>query len=278
MTMAMLEYELESEYEGEGEYEGEYEEEGEYETELFFGRLAGLAQRAARSPALRRVGLAAARTALRGAGPIGGAIGGAPGSAGARTGQRIGGQLGALLGSLLPQREYESEFEAEVNPIQRVYPDVMMEHLGHAATEAESEAEAEAFIGALVPIAARLIPRVAPAIMRAAPQMVRGLTNVTRMLRRNPATRPLVRTLPTVMRRTAADLARQSAGGRPVTPQAATRALARQTARVIGSPQQCVQAYRRSQALDRRFHRAAAQREDAPAQAACPNCGGAREW
>src|SRR5262245_38948048 len=75
------EYESEWEEEGEweeeweGEYEGEYEEEAE--TEAFFGRLASLARRGVSSPALRRVGLAAARSALRGAGRLGQAVGGA---------------------------------------------------------------------------------------------------------------------------------------------------------------------------------------------------------
>ena len=73
-----------------------------------------------------------------------------------------------------------------------------MEHLGHAATESESEAEAEAFIGALIPLAARLIPRVAPSIMRAAPRLIQGATGIARTLRRSPTTRPLVRTLPTI--------------------------------------------------------------------------------
>lgn len=232
---ALPEFEGEWEYEAEFEYEGEYE--GEYESEEFFRQLASLAARAAGSPALRRAGLGAARSALRGLGPVGGIIGGA-----------------------LPQREgeyeWEGEFEweGELNPIRRVYPDALMEHLGHAAATAQSEAEAEAFIGALVPLAARLVPRAAPAIMRAAPGLVRGLANVTRTLRRSPGTRPLVRTLPTVMRRTAASMARQAAQGRPVTPQTAVRTLARQSARVMCDPRAATAAYRRSRALDRRYH------------------------
>jgi hypothetical protein len=277
MSRATLEYELESEMEGEFEWEGEWESEwegeweseweGEYEAEEFFGRLASLARRAARSPMLRRVGLAAARTALGGLGSLGAAVGGQIGGAqGAALGRRLGSSAGRSLAGRLPQSEfefegeyegeYEWEFEEELNPIRRVYPDAMMEHLGHAATEAENEAEAEAFIGALVPMAARLVPRVAPTIMRSAPQLIRGLAGVTRMLRRSPATRQLVRTLPQVVRRTAASIAQQSAQGRPVTPQTAVRTLARQTARVVGSPQQAVQAYRRSRALDQRHHQA----------------------
>ncbi|MFN8453545.1 MAG: hypothetical protein U0401_02560 [Anaerolineae bacterium] len=259
----MYEYELElealPELEEEYEYEGEWE--GEFESEEFFRRLAGLARRAVQSPALRRVGLTAARTALRAG---------------------LGPQVGGLVGNLLPQSEFEGEFEweaegeaeweEEVNPIRRVYPDALMEHLGHAAAEAESEAEAEAFIGALVPLAARLIPRVAPAIMRAAPRLIRGATRVVRALRRSPTTRPLVRTLPTVVRRTAVSMARQAAQGRPVTPQAAVRTLARQTAQVLGSPQQSVQAWRHSCALDRRYHRAVRPARTRVARPAVPRC------
>ena len=64
--------------------------------------------------------------------------------------------------------------------------------------------------------------------------------------------------MPTIVRRTAANIAQQVAQGQPVTPQTAVRTLARQTARVLSSPQQSVQAYQRSRALDRRFTVAAA--------------------
>jgi hypothetical protein len=231
MSTLAPELELEGEAEYEGELEAEYE--GEEESEEFFRRLASLAA----SPVLRRVGQTAARSALRG----------------------VGGWLG-LDGELEMEGEWETEYEGEeegeweANPIRRVYPDALMEHLGHAATEAESEAEAEAFVGALIPLATRLIPRVAPAVLRAAPQLIRGVARVTRTLRRNPSTRPLVRTVPTIVRRTAATLARRVARGRPVTPQVAVRTLAGQTARVLSNPRQCVRAYRRSCALDRRYH------------------------
>jgi hypothetical protein len=266
--MYETEFEALSELEQEWEGEWESESEGESEEEAFFGRLAQLGRRAARSPALRRIGLTAARSALRGLGDVGGALGGALGPQGAALGRRLGAQAGRYLRRQLPQREYEMEFESEyeeeweseANPIGRVYPGVLMAHLGHAAARAQREAEAEAFIGALVPLAARVIPRAAPAIMRAAPGLVRGLASVTRTLRRSPTTRPLVSALPTVMRRTAASIARQSAQGQRVTPQTAVRTLARQTAQVIGNPRQVTQAYRQTRTLDRRYHQQQARR------------------
>lgn len=256
----MHEYEFESEWEGEGEgefeYEGEYE--GEMEGEEFFGRIAQLARSAAQNPALRRIGLQAARSALgglRGTGPDGAAA-------------------SNIIGSFLPQREYEGEFEYEyegegefesedfVNPQRRLSrgpsSEALMAHLGNAAASAESEDEAEAFIGALVPLAARLIPRVAPAVMRAAPQLIRGISNVAQRLRSNPATQQLVRTLPTIARNTVGQIARQVGQGRPVTAQTAVRALAQQTARVIGNPRAATAAYQRNRALDRRYHQTVA--------------------
>lgn len=248
MSTLAHELELEEEAEYEGEFEAEYE--GEEEGEEFLRQLASLATRAASSPGLRRIGQAAARSALRG---VGGLVG-------------LEGEL-ELEGEWEAELEGEEEAEWEANPIRRVYPDALMEHLGHAASEAESEAEAEAFVGALIPLAARVVPRLAPAVMRAAPQLIRGVARVTRTLRRNPATRPLVRAVPTIVRRTTSALARRAARGRPVTPQVAVRTLAGQTARVLSDPRQCVHAYRRSRSLDRRYHVAARRQPRGPGPA-----------
>lgn len=271
----MWEYEAEAlpGLEGELEWEGELEA----ESEEFFRRIAGLARRAASSPALRRIGLRAARGALSGLGGLGAAAGGAlGGTQGAALGRNLGSVLGRGLSGMLPQREWELEEEMEgeweVNPIRRVYPQALMEHLGHAAAEAETEEEAEAFLGALVPLAARA----APALMRVAPTLIRGVAGAARTLRANPATRPLVRAMPTVVRRTAQTLTRQAQQGRPVTPQRAAQTLARQTQRVISNPRQCAQAYQRSRALDRQFHRAAGPVASATREASLPPMRGHR--
>jgi hypothetical protein len=219
----------------------EEELEGEYEGEEFFGQLA---QRAARA------------------------------ALGSLTGQSDGEFEDEY--ELEGEAEYEGEFEYEdefeledewedeleyegermANPLRRVYPDAMMEHLGHAAAEAETEAEAEAFIGALVPLAARLARKAAPHVARSTPQLVRGLSSVARTLRRNPTTRQLVRVLPTVASRTTRTLARHAAHGRPITPRRAIRTLAGQTAAVLSNPRARNHIVRRARALDRTYHRA----------------------
>lgn len=154
--------------------------------------------------------------------------------------------------------EFESELEAFVNPIRRVYPDAeraLMEHLGRAASEAESEDEAEAFIGALLPLAAKLVPKIAPMVMKAAPKLIKGMTQLTSGLRSAPQTRGLVKTLPTIMARTVQSLDGQARNGRPITGQRALQTFARQSQRVLTQPQQRAKAMRQSKTLDRTYHR-----------------------
>lgn len=264
-TSAELEFlnELEDELESElgvsaGEFETElsHEADAEVEAEQFFGALAGLASRAVRSPALRRLALDAARSAIR----------------------------------AVTESEFETEAgEHELSPIRRVYPDAMMEHLAHEAQEAESEQEAvEAFLpliplmaakalplamkaaplvaklgakvlpqlaGKVLPkIAGRVAPRLFGQFMRSAPQMSRAVQGLTRRLWQNQRTRPLLRTVPTIVRRASVQLMKGAMRGRPITPRNAVRAIASNSVRVLSNPRAGVGAYRRSRRLDRRFH------------------------
>jgi hypothetical protein len=176
------------------------------------------------------------------------------------------------------ETEFESEFELEgefegegPNPVNRVYPDAMMEHLGRAAMEAESEFEAAEHFLPLIPlvaskllpiaakalpkIAGKVLPRVARAITRVTPRMTRSVGNLTRILHRNPRTRRLVRVIPSVARRAVTTIAKQVAAGHPVSPQKAARILAHEKRRVLGNPQIVRSVLRRSRMMDQRFHR-----------------------
>jgi hypothetical protein len=216
------ELELEGEGEFEGEFEGELEGEGEFELE---GELEFEGEG-------EFEGEQFLSTIARG----------------------IGGLLGEteleLEGEGEGELEFEGETEYELNPVRRVYPDAMMEHLGHAAAEAESEAAAEAFLGALLPIAARALP----SVMRAAPRLIPQIGRIARVLRRNPATRPLVRAIPTIVQRTANTLARQAARGRAITARGALRVLDRQTSRALRNPYQRRRILHRARVIDRRYH------------------------
>jgi hypothetical protein len=165
--------------------------------------------------------------------------------------------------------EFEGEFEAAPGGASA---GLLMEHLGSMAAQAETEAEAEAFLGALVPLAARALP----AIARATPSIIRGVSKVGRRLWSNPATRQMVRAVPQVVKRTAVDIARQHAAGRPLTASMATRSLARQTANVLGSPSRRRSALRRCRAMDRRWHVKHGQPPGPRGSLPCPACRKAR--
>jgi hypothetical protein len=166
--------------------------------------------------------------------------------------------------------EFEAAMEMEISPIRKIYPDAAMEHLGELAAEAESEQEAaEHFLPligmaaskllpvvarAIAPAAKRALPRIAKAVTRVTPQLTKGIGKLARGLHRQPGTRPLLRAVPTIARRTVHSIARQAVQRRQITPRTAVRTLAQQTQRVLGSPRQRANVMRRHQRLDRRLH------------------------
>lgn len=259
MYGTMSEYELESLLAGEYELENEWESQLEGEFEGGDGKSPPPP-----NPGWKKIATNSAREVLvQGLPAAGAALGALAGgrfrvnpAASAVVGQSLGAALGGGLASFLPKDnefEFELELAGEIQYDDRQYADALMEHLGYAAARAESEAEAEAFIGALLPLAAQLIPQVAPAIMRAAPNLISGLAAATKNLRRSPSTRPLVQTIPTIVRRTAASMNQQRAQGVPLTPQTAVRSLAKHTYGVLSNPQQANQALRRSRFVNQRY-------------------------
>jgi hypothetical protein len=226
---------------------------GEYEAE-FFSSLANLARRAARNPALRQIGLTAARQAASAIPAVAASVG-KPGSFWSDLGLGVGNAAGKYLLDQIPAQEFEDEDEYEINPILRVYPAKVtagtMEHLGRAAAESEDAAHSEALMAAAVPLGFQLARATSPALARATPHLIKAVANITRVLRADPATAPLVRAVPGILRCAIRNMARQ----RP-TPPAAVRSLAAQAAHTLTDPGRAVRAYRRSQALDRAYHQA----------------------
>jgi len=174
------------------------------------------------------------------------------------------------------ESELESEFESEFesggpNPVSRVYPDAMMEHMGLAAMEAETEYEAAEHFLPLVPlvaskilplaakaaprIAAKVLPRIARAVAHVTPRLTRSVTHLTRALHRNPQTRHLVRTVPSIARRAVTKIARHAAAGHPITPRHAARILRHEHHRVLHNPRMVHAALRHANRMDRRYHR-----------------------
>lgn len=182
------------------------------------------------------------------------------------------GAIGNVVGSLLGEEEFEGEGEGEeeLSPIRKIYPDAMMEHLGELAAEAETEDEAaEHFLPligmaaskllpvvarAIAPAAKKMLPKIARAVTKAAPRLTKGIGTVARTLHRNPQTRHLLKTVPSIARRTVGTLAHRAARGHVVTPHAAVRTLAKHTRRVLGSPRHRAHALRHHYRLERGLH------------------------
>ena len=169
--------------------------------------------------------------------------------------------------------EFESESEGEFegpNPVTKVYPDAMMEHMGLAAMESESEYEAAEHFLPLIPlvaskllplaakalpkIASKVLPRVAKVVSRATPHMTRAVGHLTRTLHRNPQTRPLVRVIPSVARRAVATIAKRTAAGHPVTPKQAVRILGQVHRRLVQNPHTVRSVLHRARRSDHRYH------------------------
>ncbi|NJR74223.1 MAG: hypothetical protein HC773_12330 [Scytonema sp. CRU_2_7] len=226
------EYELEHWHEAEGECEFEHE----YESEQFLPLLGGL---------LARV----APMAIRG---IGGLIGNRRQK---RRGKRqrefefefesegeyeIDSYIAKLLKRLgrkqrLGESEAEYEYEFESAPMHEY--ELEMENLAYRAAQSESEAEAEAFLGALLPVSARLFPKSSAKVISAiTPSLIEGVATVGRVLHKSPKTRPVLRTVPHIVQGTMVTLARQAQLGKPLSQTTALRVLADHTARVLDNP------------------------------------------
>jgi hypothetical protein len=156
--------------------------------------------------------------------------------------------------------EFESEFEhhesaqevaQEIAHHEVSHHEALAEVMAEAASHEQSEAQAEAMMGAAV--ATVLSPRDRRALRRLLPHLVRGAAVLTRVLRRRRITRPAVRAVPTIMRRTVATLKRQAAAGQPITRRVAGRAAATQVRRVLGNPSACAAAIRQNVRVSRRI-------------------------
>jgi hypothetical protein len=154
------------------------------------------------------------------------------------------------------QHEFEhhesaQEVAHEISHHEISHHEALAEIMAEAASHEHHEAQAEAMIGAAVVTV--LSPRDRRALQRLLPHLVRGAAVLTRILRRRRMTRPAVRAVPTIMRRTVSTLKRQAAAGQPITRRAAARAATVEVRRVLGSPSACAAAIRQNVRASRRM-------------------------
>jgi len=236
-----LEDELELEGELEDEYEGEWE--GEDEGEEFLGSWIKKAARGVKgfvkkaAPILKRVAKVAAPI-------VGGAIGGPAGAMLAKTATGLLGES-EFEEEWESEGEFEDEFEGE--------GEAEAEYMADAAAKTKSPSKARALAGAAA--VASLAASDRAALRQILPHMVRGTDILTRILRSKKITRPAVRVIPTIVKRTAKTLKHQSMTGKPITRKAAGRAMAIQVRRVLGSPKTCAAAMTRNLAGKKKLAR-----------------------
>lgn len=243
----------EEEFEGEELLEFEGELEGEFEGEQFFN-LGNLVRKAG-SFVKKNAGI------LKGIAKV----------AAPMVGSAIGGPFGAVLGKVASSalREGEGEFEEDLafhefelegegefelegeaeaayeiasHPV--THTEALAEMMADAAARAPHEGEAEAMAGAATMTV--ISPADQHALRTILPHLIRGTTILTRVLRRRRATRPAVRAVPSIVRRTVKTLKRQAAAGKPITRKTVARAAAQQVHKVIGNPKAATAAIARN--------------------------------
>jgi hypothetical protein len=125
------------------------------------------------------------------------------------------------------------ELDAVTVPGLTAETEALIEMLAAGAESAPTEQEACSLVGGLT----IHILTAAPFVVRSvAPVLIRRSTHLVRALRRTPARRHLIGTVPLIVKRTAATLVRKAAKRRPVNARVAARVLGKQTRRVLGSP------------------------------------------
>lgn len=202
------------------------------EGDAFFGsafkKLGGLVKRLP----LKQLAPIAARVA-------GGAIGG---PIGAKLGGMVGGMLGEEENELGFDGELEAELEDESGPLQEdeaeafgldSFTDSLAESLATQAAASESEAESSALLGG---VTIHIISRAPITVRRVSPVLLRGGARLGRYLRRRPNTRPLVKSIPKIQKTAVKMLTDHARKGGTVTPAVAAKAMAKATAKTLGTP------------------------------------------
>ncbi len=214
------------------------------ETEQVFGSIGKFLKKAA--PILKKVAKVAAPI-------VGGAI---LGPAGAKLGSAVG---SALEGEFEGEDEMEDEFEGEQEMAHEIasheltHNEAVAEMLAESASHELHEGEAEAMAGAAAVTV--IAPRDRRPLRRILPHLVRGTAILTRILRRRRVTRPAIRAVPTIIRRTVKDLKWQAGKGKRISRKTAARAVAKQVKRVLGNTRASTAAVGRNFKVSRSYKR-----------------------
>ena len=186
---------------------------------------------------------------------VGGALGG---PAGAMIGSKLGGFVSQLEAEEFDgEGDTEDELQATTVPGLTQQMEALAEEFAGESAETENEAEAQSLAGG---VTIHILSHAPMSVRRVSPVLVRRSARLAQLLRRSPHTRPLLKTLPAIQKRTAAALAVKASKGKPITPRTAIRTMAKQTMRVMGNPQRAAAALVKNDLHRRRLRRSAVAR------------------
>ena len=242
---------------GDDEYEvflGEDDyDEFDFEGDEFLGALGGIAKKigaAAKGAAKKLAPLAKQHAGKIGA-LIGGAVGGPAGAA-------IGGKLGGIVKNL--EDEDDFDFEDEMEAAMPIAPldDSLAESMASAAAKS-SPSDAQALGGAFT---LTIMSKTPIAVKSVAPGLASASGRIARSMTGSPASRQLIKVLPTVLKRTAATLNKKAQKGKPITNTTAARVMTKHAKRTLGSEARLATALAGNVAKKRRLDTAAIARAE----------------
>lgn len=197
---------------------------------------------------------------------IGGAFGGPAGA-------MFGSKLGSFIGSLEdePYEGYDEfdDFEDESDSADEMDADDYMsfegddddmaEYMADVASKAPSSTDSQAMAGAVTTTIASKAP---VQVKQVAPTMASAAGRLTKLVSKSPRSKPLVKVVPTIAKKTVATLAKKTAKGKKVTPKTAKRVMAKHTVRVLSSPRELSKALVKNEAKRRKVNAKAVMRAE----------------
>jgi hypothetical protein len=192
---------------------------------------------------------------------IGGAFGGPAGA-------MLGGKLGSVAANIEDEElaglegydgygDYEDESDSEDEMNAEDFMDFegededVAEYMADVAAKAPNPVDSCAIAGASTNTIASKAPLQVKAV---SPTLSSASARLTKVMKNNPATKPLVKVVPTIAKKTVATLARKAAKGKPVTPAIAKRVMAKQAIRVLSTPRELTKAIAKNEVKKRKVN------------------------
>ncbi|MGB5560143.1 MAG: hypothetical protein WBN04_19285 [Paracoccaceae bacterium] len=220
----------------------------DYEGDEFWGGLKKIGQKI--GGAAKKVAGKLGKVAKAHAGKIGTVIGGAVGGP---AGAAIGGRIGGIVQNLEDENDFDSEDEMEAQLPVAPLDESLAEAMASAASKS-SPSDAAALGGA---ITITIMSKTPLAVKSVAPALASASGRIARSMATSPASRQLMKALPSIVKQTAGTLNRKAQKGKPISKGTAARVMTKHAKRTLGSQARLAQALAGNAAKRRRLDTAA---------------------